>query len=129
MALWKPDPSFYPSARLAGQAPAERLDYVVTFDPQTVLGRSANGKPDSLAVIDVDPMSSACGKIVGRLELGRGNELHQLRVERMQCRALSQLAPSTCRAPLPGYPRLALLAHLYRRYQARPAPSDAGADD
>jgi selenium-binding protein 1 len=76
MALWKPDPSFYPSARMASQAPAERLAYVVTFDPQTALKRSANGKPDSLAVIDVDPSSSSYGKIAGRLELGTGNELH-----------------------------------------------------
>jgi methanethiol oxidase len=76
MALWKPDPSFYPSARLASQAPAEHLAYVVTFDPQTALKRSANGKPDSLAVVDVDSASGSYGKIVGRLELGRGNELH-----------------------------------------------------
>src|SRR5215467_8373657 len=76
MPLWKPDPSFYPSARLAGQAPAERFAYVVTFVPQTVLERSTKGKPDSLAVIDVDPVSSTYGKNVGRLELGWGNELH-----------------------------------------------------
>ena len=76
MALWKPDPSFYPSARLASQAPAEKLAYVVTFDPQTALGKSKSGKPDSLVVVDVDPSSSSCGKIVGRLELGVGNELH-----------------------------------------------------
>ncbi len=76
MALWKPDPSFYPSARMASQAPPEKLAYVVTFDPQTALGRSRNGKPDSLVVVDVDPSSASCGKIVGRLELGTGNELH-----------------------------------------------------
>ena len=76
MALWKTDPSFYPSARMASQAPAERLAYVVTFDPQTALKRSANGKPDSLAVIDVDPSSASYGQIAGRLELGSGNELH-----------------------------------------------------
>jgi selenium-binding protein 1 len=76
MALWKPDPSFYPSARLASQAPPEKLAYVVTFDPQTALGRSKNGKPDSLAVVDVDPSSANRGKIVGRVELGAGNELH-----------------------------------------------------
>ena len=33
MALWKPDPSFYPSPKLAGQAPPEALAYVVTLNP------------------------------------------------------------------------------------------------
>jgi len=76
MALWKPDPSFYPSAKLARQAPAERLAYVVTFDPQTALGKTKAGKPDSLVAVDVDPSSTSHGQIVGRLELGMGNELH-----------------------------------------------------
>ena len=34
MALWKPDPTFYPSARMAMAAPPETLAYVVTFDPK-----------------------------------------------------------------------------------------------
>jgi len=76
MALWKPDPSFYPSAKLARQAPAERLAYVVTFDPQTALGKTKAGKPDSLVAVDVNPSSTSHGQIVGRLELGMGNELH-----------------------------------------------------
>ena len=33
MALWKPDQTFYPSARMAMQAPREKLGYVVTFNP------------------------------------------------------------------------------------------------
>ncbi len=33
MALWKPDQTFYPSARMAMQAPREQLGYVVTFNP------------------------------------------------------------------------------------------------
>ena len=126
MALWKPDPSFYPSARLAGQAPAERLAYVVTFDPQTALGHSKTGKPDSLAVIDVDPSSASRGKIVGRLELGVGNELHHF-------------GWNACSAALCPY---APHPHVERRYfiipglrssrifivghQARPAPSNPG---
>ena len=31
--LLKPDPTFYPSPRLAGEAPPETLGYMVTFDP------------------------------------------------------------------------------------------------
>ena len=53
MALWKPDPSFYPSPRLAGQAPAETLAYVVTLNPD----HAANGRPDALVVVDTDPAS------------------------------------------------------------------------
>ena len=46
-----PDPTFYPSPRLAAQAPAEKLAYVVTVNPE---GR---GRPDALVVVDVDPAS------------------------------------------------------------------------
>ncbi len=79
MALWKPDPSFYPSPRMASQAPPERLAYVVAFDPVAALKppSAAKGPHDSLNVIDVDPGSSGYGQIVGRLELpSSGNELH-----------------------------------------------------
>ena len=31
MATWKPDPSFYPSPRLAMKAPPEHLAYVASF--------------------------------------------------------------------------------------------------
>jgi selenium-binding protein 1 len=33
MATWTPDPTFYPSPRLATQAPPEKLAYVASFDP------------------------------------------------------------------------------------------------
>ena len=49
MALWKPDQTFYPSARMAMQAPREQLGYVVTFNPTP-----ANGKHDALCVLDLD---------------------------------------------------------------------------
>jgi selenium-binding protein 1 len=72
MALWKPDPTFYPSPRLAAEGPREKLAYVVTFNPDP-----SNGRHDSLSVIDTDPGSSSYGKIVGRTEVpGVGDELH-----------------------------------------------------
>jgi methanethiol oxidase len=72
MALWKPDPTFYPSPRLAAEGPREKLAYVVTFNPDPSTGRH-----DSLSVIDTDPRSSSYGKIVGRTEVpGVGDELH-----------------------------------------------------
>jgi selenium-binding protein 1 len=49
MALLRPDPTFYPSPRLAMQAPPERLAYVAALNPP---GGTLN---DAMLVIDVDP--------------------------------------------------------------------------
>ena len=51
MARWIPDPSFYPSPRLAMEAPPERVGYVALVEP------SQEGRPDALGVIDLDPAS------------------------------------------------------------------------
>ena len=48
MALWKPDPTFYPSPKMAMQAPPENLAYVAVVNPKK------NGRPDALGVVDVD---------------------------------------------------------------------------
>ncbi|MFF0862264.1 selenium-binding protein SBP56-related protein [Nonomuraea sp. NPDC003560] len=70
MALWTPDPTFYPSPRDAVEAPVEKLAYVAAFD------RSAN-RPDALAVLDTDPASPAYGTVIGWTDLpGTGDELH-----------------------------------------------------
>jgi selenium-binding protein 1 len=74
--MWRPDPTFYPSPRMAMQAPAEKLAYVVTLNPPAN-GNGQAGKPDSLCVLDVDPSSSGYGTIVGRLDMPNvGDELH-----------------------------------------------------
>src|SRR5712692_4114878 len=68
--LLRPDKTFYPSPRLASEAPVETLAYMVTFDPT---GKS----PDRLVTVDVDPKSPEFGKEVGHVELpNRGDELH-----------------------------------------------------
>ncbi len=73
MALWKPDPTFYASPRLAGQAPPEELDYVVTLNPNA----AQDGKPDALVVVDTNPASPTYAQTVGRLEMPNvGDELH-----------------------------------------------------
>jgi selenium-binding protein 1 len=70
MSSWKPDPTFYPSARLAAQAPKETLAYVASFDP-------TRRTPDELAVVDLDPGSPDYGKIVERVAMpNTGDELH-----------------------------------------------------
>lgn len=69
MARLTPDPTFYPSPRLAVEAPPEKLGYVVTLN--------TDSGPDALATVDLDPDSSSYGQLVGRLEMpGVGDELH-----------------------------------------------------
>ena len=62
MALWKPDPTFYPSPRQAVSAPPETLAYVAAFD------RSAQ-QPDAIAVLDTDADSASYGRVVGWTDL------------------------------------------------------------
>src|SRR5438552_11163634 len=71
MATWRPDPSVYPSPRLAMQAPREQLAYVATINP------SGDGRPDALCVLDVAPDSPTYSQVVGRVEMPQaGDELH-----------------------------------------------------
>jgi selenium-binding protein 1 len=71
MATWRPDPSFYPSARLAAHAPPEKLAYVALLNVAPQPG------PDALGVVDVDPASSGYGKLVGQVSMPKvGDELH-----------------------------------------------------
>jgi methanethiol oxidase len=70
VALWKPDPTFYPSPRDAASAPPESLAYVAAFD-------RAAGRPDAIAVLDVDPDSGSYGSVVGWTDMPcTGDELH-----------------------------------------------------
>ena len=72
----RPDPSFYPSPRLASEAPPETHAYVAAIDPRATLGRPG-AQPDALAVVDLDPASPAYGRIVSLAELPHlGDELH-----------------------------------------------------
>jgi selenium-binding protein 1 len=69
MASWRPDPTFYPSARMAMAAEPEELAYVALLN--------TSGKPDALGVLDTDPDSSTYAQVVGRLDMpNTGDELH-----------------------------------------------------
>ena len=71
MARWKPDPTFYPSPAMAGEAPAERLAYVA------MLASAESGRRDALGVVDTDPASKSYSRLVGQVDLpDGGNELH-----------------------------------------------------
>src|SRR5690349_14651416 len=99
MTLWRPDPTFYPSPKMAMQAPAEHLAYVAMLNPRS------DGRPDALAVVAVDPQSSDYGKIVGRLDMpNSGDELHHF----------GWNACSSCLCPYAPHP------HMERRYLVVP---------
>src|SRR5438093_1122385 len=71
MPLLRPDPTFYPSPKLAMQAPPEKHAFVALLNPKF------KGRPDALAVVDVDPASSTYSQIVGQLDMPNvGDELH-----------------------------------------------------
>src|SRR5688500_13879589 len=70
--LSRPDPSFYPSPRLAAQAPPETVAYVAVVNPTP-----EDGRPDALRVVDVDASSPTFGIDVGGVSLpNAGDELH-----------------------------------------------------
>jgi methanethiol oxidase len=99
MTRWTPDPTFYPSPRLAMEAPAETLAYVALLEPDQ------ESRPDALGVIDLDGSSSTYGSLVSTVELAApGDELHHF-------------GWNACSAALcPSAPR----PHVERRYLVVP---------
>ena len=90
----RPDPTFYPSARLAMQAPPERLGYTALLSPDA-------SRPDALAVVDLDPTSKTYGTVLYRLDMpNRGDEFHHF----------GWNACSSALSPMSGH------AFLQRRY-------------
>src|SRR5437868_15456444 len=71
MPLLKPDPTFYPSPRLAMQAPPEKHAFVAALNPP---GNKLN---DALVVLYVDPGSRNYSQRVGEVTMPEfGDELH-----------------------------------------------------
>jgi methanethiol oxidase len=71
MSPMRPDPTFYPSPRLAAAAPREELAYVA------LLNASGNGGTDAMGVVDVNPDSPDYGRMVGKVDMPfPGDELH-----------------------------------------------------
>ncbi len=94
MATWRPDPTFYPSPRMAMRAPTETLAYVASFDPTRQV-------PDAISVVDVDPGSATYSRIVGTVTMpNAGDELHHF----------GWNACSSCLCPNAPHP------HAERRY-------------
>jgi selenium-binding protein 1 len=70
MAKLRPDPSFYPSAKQAAEAPPEELAYLAMLSPN-------QSRPDAIGVVDVKPGSKSYGRVLGQFDMpNRGDELH-----------------------------------------------------
>src|SRR5436190_20991516 len=99
MSIWRPDPTFYPSPKMAMDAPAEKLAYVAMVNGKD------NGRHDAMGVVDVDPASSGYGNIVGQVDMPNGgDELHHF----------GWNACSACLCPHAAHP------HVERRYLVVP---------
>jgi methanethiol oxidase len=95
MPLLKPDPTFYPSPRMAALAPPERSAYVAMINPKK------QGRADAIGVLDTDPDSTSYGRWVGQTDMPvRGDELHHF----------GWNACSSCLCPYAPHP------HMERRY-------------
>lgn len=99
MTRWTPDPSFYPSPKLAMEAPEETLAYVALLEPDQA------SRPDALGVVDLERGSDTYGQIVSTVEFAApGDELHHF-------------GWNACSAALcPSAPR----PHVERRYLVVP---------
>ena len=96
---WQPDPTFYPSPKMAMEAPAEKLAYVAMLNPTPKSG------PDAMGVVDVDSESKSYGQMVGRADMpNTGDELHHF----------GWNACSSCLCPYSPHP------HMERRYLVVP---------
>jgi selenium-binding protein 1 len=99
MPLLKPDPTFYPSPKMAMAAPPETFAYVALINPLK------NGRSDAIGVVDVDPDSTAYGRLVGQTDMPHeGDELHHF----------GWNACSSCLCPYAAHP------HMERRYLVVP---------
>jgi hypothetical protein len=50
---------------MAMHAPPEKLAYVAILNPEAALNGDGDGRPDALAVFDVDPDSETCTTSAG----------------------------------------------------------------
>ncbi len=110
MPLLKPDPTFYPSPRLAMEAPPEKHAFVAALNPP---GSKLN---DAILVVDLDSESRTYGQRVGQVTLPKfGDELHHF-------------GWNAC-TPLSGCTWVALVAHAYHRHKAESEKAEDSQSD
>src|SRR5262245_50273984 len=98
MTTWTPDPSFYPSPRMAMKATPETLAYVASFDPN-------RKTPDATALVEADPKSKSYAQLIASTAMpNAGDELHHF----------GWNACSSCLCPNAPH------AHVERRYLVVP---------
>lgn len=98
MTQWRPDPSFYPSPKMAMEGEREKIAFVTVLDPMREV-------PDALMVIDVDPGSRGRGTMLSQVDMPTpGDELHHF----------GWNACSACLCPHSPHP------HMERRYLVVP---------
>ena len=121
---WQPDPTFYPSPKMAMEAPAEKLAYVAMLnpDPEWPAGRNGSGRRRSR--IEIVRQNGRPG---GHAE--RGRRTAPLRLERLQFLLVPVFTSSAHGAPLPGRSGAAVVTHPYSRHQARSEESEAREGD
>jgi hypothetical protein len=70
MSQLLPDQTFYPAPSMAVKAAREEFAYVAMLN-------SDPGRPDAMAVVDVNPVSDGYGEVIRHVEMtGAGDELH-----------------------------------------------------
>ena len=95
MPLMRPDPTFYPSPKMAIQSPPEKLAYLALINPKRA------GASDAIGVVDIDPESTGYGRLIGQTDMpNAGDELHHF----------GWNACSSCLCPYAPHP------HMERRY-------------
>jgi len=95
----RPDPTFYPSPKMAMEAAPEKLAFVTLLNPKQ------DGQSDALALLDVDPSSPNFGQVVSETRMPfAGDELHHF----------GWNACSSCLCPYSPHP------HMERRYLVVP---------
>jgi len=98
MPRWTPDPTFYPSPKLAMESPQEEIAYLAIPD-------ATKTRPDAIGVVDVDPSSPSFGRMVEQVDMpSPGDELHHF-------------GWNACSSHLCGF---APNAHVERRYLVVP---------
>jgi hypothetical protein len=104
--LFKADPTFYPSPKLAGQAPAEKLAYVAALNAE------GGSTPDALLVVDIDDKSKKYGEIVGQVDMpNAGDELHHF--------GWNACSSALCPYAISNCPRPSFLTHSRSRHQTK----------
>jgi methanethiol oxidase len=94
-----PDSTFYPSPKMAMEAPAEKIAYLALINPRRT------GAADAIGVVDVDPGSKSYGRLIGQTDMPHaGDELHHF----------GWNACSSCLCPYAPHP------HMERRYLVVP---------